>query len=354
MKADEMIDYVLGQVDGADRERLEQSLRDDGEPAVRVERLRQAIYRLLDDGTPFEHPPDLAQRTVTFVARNRRRTRSLSDYVPIRVPFRWADFAVAASIFVAGVLTLLPAIQRSRERMNQAGCVFNLQQLGNSFGQYASVNQLMPYPPSHRADAPAGVVRVDAARRRRAGRRVAPGLPLQRTLPAREPRSSSASTSSSTSATPIRRGTSTWSRSDYAYNIGYRHASGHPGPLDFAAFFADPRAGRPAQPRRPEHQGRQQPESRRPGAERALRRRQRPMVPHPPRQPHDPDIFLNNDHQPRPGLHERTRSWCPATRRSTAGEARRSPLAPAGVRPDHGDGLTEGCGVYRDGHANGR
>src|SRR6185437_17042377 len=76
--------------------------------------------------------------------------------LPMRVPFRWADFAVAAGIFVAGVLTLLPAIQRSRERMNQAGCVFNLQQLGNSFGQYATLNRLMPYPPSSRADAPAG------------------------------------------------------------------------------------------------------------------------------------------------------------------------------------------------------
>ncbi len=71
MKADEMIDYVLGQVDGAERERLEQSCREDGLEAARVERLRQAINQLLDDRTPFEHPPDLAQRTVAFVARNR-------------------------------------------------------------------------------------------------------------------------------------------------------------------------------------------------------------------------------------------------------------------------------------------
>src|SRR5262245_20527137 len=115
MKADEMIDYVLGQVDGAERERLERALRDDGEQSAQIERLRQTMYHLLDDGTPFEHPPGLAQRTVAYVARN-RRTRSLSDYVPMRVPFRWADFAVAAGIFLAGVLTLLPAIQRSHER----------------------------------------------------------------------------------------------------------------------------------------------------------------------------------------------------------------------------------------------
>ncbi len=112
MKPDEMIDFVLGQVDGAERERLEQSFRDDDVQAARVQRLRQAINQLLDDRTPFEHPPDLAQRTVAFVARNRRRSRSLLEYVPVRVPFRWADFAVAASIFVAGALTLLPAIQR--------------------------------------------------------------------------------------------------------------------------------------------------------------------------------------------------------------------------------------------------
>ena len=37
------------------------------------------MNRLLDDGTPFEHPPDLAQRTVAFVARNRRRPLSIMD-----------------------------------------------------------------------------------------------------------------------------------------------------------------------------------------------------------------------------------------------------------------------------------
>jgi len=41
MKADEMIDFVLGQVDGADRDRLEQSLRGGGESVVRIERLRR-------------------------------------------------------------------------------------------------------------------------------------------------------------------------------------------------------------------------------------------------------------------------------------------------------------------------
>ena len=109
------------------------ALHMDSEQEVRLQCLRAAIERLVDDGTELEYPPDLARRTVAFVARNRRRPFSLLDYVPVSLPFRWADFAVAASIFIAGTLTLLPAIQRSRERMNQAGCVFNLQQLGKAW-----------------------------------------------------------------------------------------------------------------------------------------------------------------------------------------------------------------------------
>ena len=153
--------------------------------------------------------------------------------MPIRVPFRWADFAVAAGIFVAGVLTLLPAIQRSRERMNQAGCVFNLQQLGNSFGQYASLHPVLALSAvSIGPTPPPGSFAVDAARRRRARRRHAPGLPVQRPVPAREPGAGRASTSSSASAGPIRRSYQRMLCWDYAYNVGYRHASQHPGPLE--------------------------------------------------------------------------------------------------------------------------
>ena len=40
--------------------------------------------------------------------------------------------------------------------MNQAGCAFNLQQLGHSLAQYASIHPSYPYPPSHQPDAHAG------------------------------------------------------------------------------------------------------------------------------------------------------------------------------------------------------
>ncbi len=304
MKADEMIDYVLGQVDGAERERLERALRDDGEPAARVERLRQAMYRLLDDGTPFEHPPDLAQRTVTFVARNRRRSRTIGDYVPIRVPFRWADMAVAAGIFIAGVLTLLPAVQRSRERMNQAGCVFNLQQLGNSFGQYASIqNQMMPYPPPDRANAPAGSfasILHDAGVLNDAKLLDCPcNGPCPHT---------SRDLVGFNDLERIRQTDPTQHQRmvsfDYAYNIGYHHTPQHPGPLNFRHSSQIPvLADQPSHDGRwikdgnsPNHAGRGQNVLFGDGTVRWFRTRRVSAS--------DPDLYLNNNHQPRPGLHE--------------------------------------------------
>jgi prepilin-type processing-associated H-X9-DG protein len=301
MKADEMVDYVLGQVDGADRERLERALRDDGEQTARVEHLRQAIYRLLDDGTSFEHPPDLSHRTVAFVARNRRRP-SLADYIPVRVPFRWADFAVAAGIFIAGVLTLLPAVQRSRERMNQAGCVFNLQQLGNSFGQYASMNQLRPYPPPHQADAPAGSF---ASMLHDAGVLNDPTLldcPCNGPCPHTDRELVGFNDLEHIRKTDRAR-FERMVKFDYAYNIGYRHASQHPDPLEIQrtsripvlADQPDHDGLRIKDGNSLNHGGRGQNVLFGDGSVRWFRTRHVG--------PHDLDLYLNNDeHLPRPGV----------------------------------------------------
>src|SRR5262249_47216025 len=105
MNADHLIDYVLGRLESPEREELEQALHADPEIAARAQRLGQAVHLLLDDGHTLDAPAGLARRTLAVVAQTRLRPRSILDYVPVQLPFRWADFAVAASIFVAGVLT---------------------------------------------------------------------------------------------------------------------------------------------------------------------------------------------------------------------------------------------------------
>ena len=103
MNADHMIDYVLGRLEGPDREHLEAVLHSDPEAATRVQCLSRAVYLLLDDGENVPHPTGLAARTIAMVARSRNRPRSILDYVPVRVPFRWADLAVAATIFIGAL-----------------------------------------------------------------------------------------------------------------------------------------------------------------------------------------------------------------------------------------------------------
>jgi hypothetical protein len=239
MNADHMIDYVLGRLEGADRERLEQAIHRDPDIASRVDRLGHAIHLLLDDGNVLEPPVGLARRTMTLIANSRTRSRSILDYVPVQLPFRWADLAVAASIFIAGVLTLLPAVQRSRDRMNQAGCVFNLQQLGNSLAQYASLHPYYPYPPTQRSDTHAGMfaaVLHDAGLLRDLSVLDCPcnGPCSHRSkdLPSFEQLEHLRRTD------PVNYRNMLWW--DYAYNVGHRQNSGRPGPLESRPPMAVP------------------------------------------------------------------------------------------------------------------
>jgi len=300
MNADEMIECVLSKADGADGERLERPLHGDPEQAARLDRLRKAVDRLLDDGSWFEHPPDLATRTVTFVARNRHRPLTLRDHVRTRVPFRWADFAVAASIFIAGVLTLLPAIQRSRERMNQAGCVFNLQQLRNSLAQYASLHPFLPYPPPDRSDAHTGMFAVMLHDAGVLNDLSVLDCPCNGPCPhIKKELASYEQVDHIRRNDPERyRGMLCW---DYAYNVGYRHPSGHMVPavlssqvpviadspdLDGVARIRDGNS--------PNHARRGQNVLFGDGTVRWFQTRSAG--------PLDPDIYLNNNHQPRPGV----------------------------------------------------
>jgi hypothetical protein len=298
MNADDMIEHVLSKAEASETERL---VLDD-EQLVRIERLRLAIHQLVDDGDEFDYPPNLARRTVSFVARNRQRPRSWRDHVPTRVPFRWADFAVAASIFIAGMLTLMPAIQRSRERMNQAGCVFNLQQLGSSLAQYASLQPFLPHPPAHKTDTHAGMFAVmlhDAG--------VLPDLsvldcPCNGPCPHVRKELASFETVDQIRRTDPER-YEPMLRWDYAYNVGYRHASGHLHPLEVVhashiPILAD----------QPDHRdfltirdGNSLNHGRRgqnvlfgDGSVRWYHSR---LI-----GPHDPDLFLNNEREQRPGV----------------------------------------------------
>lgn len=145
MNPDHLLDYSLGQLDGRPLAMLEAELGRDPGLRDRADRLGRALGHLLDDGDPGEPPAGLAARTLAFVDDRRAvGKRTILDLAPRRVPFRWADVAVAAGILVAGLLTLVPAIRSGREQMNQAACSYNLQHLGTSLAQYATNHRHYP------------------------------------------------------------------------------------------------------------------------------------------------------------------------------------------------------------------
>jgi hypothetical protein len=227
----------------------------------------------------------------------------MPDLMPGRPRFRWADLAVAASIFLAGTLTLIPAIKHSRERMSMAGCAFNLQQLGRSFAQYASLHPSYPYPPSQKTDAPAGSFAaflhdagvltdlsiLDCPHNGRAD--IPRGLPTfdeleetRRTDPARY-----------RELLPL----------DYAYNVGHRQPSGALAPIDSRPAMAVPvladappheNYARILAGNSPNHAGRSQNVLYSDGSVRNLPTRRV--------SPHDPDLYLNNLNEMRPGVDE--------------------------------------------------
>lgn len=150
MNADDLLDYALGQIEPGRQSTLEREFAEHPGLSARAASLRDALdNRLVDDGEDLEPPADLQSRTLAFVAEARRpRRRTFQDLVPSRVPFRLADFGVAAGIFVASLLTLLPQVQRTRLTANTAACASNLQQLGMALTRYALVHNSYPYATS--------------------------------------------------------------------------------------------------------------------------------------------------------------------------------------------------------------
>jgi hypothetical protein len=205
MKPDDLLDYALGQFEGPAKDTVESAIADDPDLSFKADRLALTLGLLLDDGDEIEPPAGLASKTVAFVA-DRASKRAILDFVPARVPFRWADLAVAAGVLMAGLLTLLPAMNATRNKVNQMGCGFNLQQLGSSLANYAiRHNHYYPDVVSTKEDAPVGSYAValkdaDLLRDSRSLHCPCNGLCLDLESSTPDPQ-----------------------HIDYAYNIGYRH-----------------------------------------------------------------------------------------------------------------------------------
>jgi hypothetical protein len=181
--------------------------------------------------------------------------------------------------------------------------VFNLQQLGNSLAQYASMHPFLPYPPADRSDVHAGTFAVMLHDAGVLNDLSVLDCPCNGPCPhIRKDLASFEQVDRIRQSNP-----DAYERMlcwDYAYNVGYRHASGHVGPLESIhpagipvladspdhVNFVMIRDGNS-----PNHSGRGQNVLFGDFSVRWLSTRIAG--------PSDPDIYLNNERQPRPGVH---------------------------------------------------
>jgi len=323
MNSEDLLDYSLGLLDGQARELVEREAAGNPVLAKRIDRLGQAVHQLLDDGEPAEPPAGLAWRTVAFVAQNRHRRRGLRDFVPVVVPFRLADVAVAAGIFLAGLLTLIPAAHRGRLQKDQLGCVFNLQQLGLGLGQYANTNHVYPYAPPECPAAHAGAFAFMLHDAGLLPDRAALDCPCNGRCPEPSPLPDFPTVCEIQKKTPDRYVRMVgW---DYAYHVGYHQSTGKLGPM--VAVFS---AYLPILADRPPHDGRSRildgnsPNHRRRGQNvlytdgHVLWHNTRRLS------PRDPDMFLNAEHRPAPGVSQEDAALVPGPFRF---DGRVSPVA---------------------------
>lgn len=147
MNPADMLDYTFGLLDEPRRMAFERALSRDSALADQVSRLGAGVSRLVDDGDEIEPPLGLAGRTIALVQQRKQRPQFL-DFAPTRVPFRWTDVAVAATVLLAGLLTLVGPVISSRANMHQASCADNLRKLGVGLVRYASSHGSFPFVPA--------------------------------------------------------------------------------------------------------------------------------------------------------------------------------------------------------------
>jgi hypothetical protein len=155
---DELLAYLLNEVDSEQRRRIEHHLKHDPTWQDELERLRKYTEAHESDPQGADSPPeDLVHRTCSFVQRAVREGNcsspeglspaSLSEShdrcANVR---RWslADLAVGMSILLVLGMLLLPALRESRDAARRAKCQDNLREIGSALVEYANADLIRP------------------------------------------------------------------------------------------------------------------------------------------------------------------------------------------------------------------
>jgi hypothetical protein len=162
---EQLLGYLLGALDDSERVEIESRLRDDPEFRKELVLLRRQLESLGAAECDCAPPPGLAERTCARVFSHpspapRRRPSMTPQAASAGWTGRvgWFDATVAAAVFLAAGMVVLPAIQGSRFRARLVECRDNLRQLGVSLTAYSrNHHDSFPQVPADGKQAAAGI-----------------------------------------------------------------------------------------------------------------------------------------------------------------------------------------------------
>lgn len=176
----QLLGYLLGALDDAERDAMEEELQRDSQLRERLVVLRRRLEPLRQARGEDDDPPvGLAKRTCEFVvayaATHSEQPSAalppppvLSDTLSSAAPpvglwgagrqWSWPDFTVAAGIILAALAIVFPAIQSSRFQAQLLTCQDHLRQLGQSLTEYSTRHRgYFPQVPQQGTLAAAGI-----------------------------------------------------------------------------------------------------------------------------------------------------------------------------------------------------
>jgi hypothetical protein len=149
---EDLLGYLLDAIDDAERQRIDEALREDPQLQRQLEDLKRDLDCLDTAPRDFEPPSGLVERTCGFVDAHKeaqlvtpvsgrrwvgRSCRMSPERGVSARSWSMADAVVVAGIVVVVSMLFFPAIANSRYRSHIAGCQFNLQRLGGALTEYS-------------------------------------------------------------------------------------------------------------------------------------------------------------------------------------------------------------------------
>lgn len=149
----DLLGYLLGALDAAEREEIERALESDLELREQLEDLRASLRPVDQASTPFEPSGSLFERTCNVVggddavsARDRRWFFREQISYEHRSGFSRADLIVLAGVLVAMTWIFFPAIANSRFMAERMSCEDNLREIGVALWSYTDTRPDRRFP----------------------------------------------------------------------------------------------------------------------------------------------------------------------------------------------------------------